>query len=306
MLTGTFYERDKMKISLKISLISLGVMIASISFASTEGKLANLETSFGGKIGVYAIDTNNGQVIAYRPDERFPVQSTLKLMGVVALLKQSQSDRNINLLQQKIHYTKNDLVAWHPITGKYLTSGMTLLALSEAAISYSDNPAMNLIMKKFGGPKFVTDFAYSIGNKTFNVEHYEGDLNSNPNDWHDTSTPKDMALSLQKITLGNVLTPSQQAQLVTWMRNNTTSYKRMRSGVPIGFVVADKTGSGDYGIANDIGIMWSPLCKPIVLAIYTIQNKPNAKRRDDIVAATTSIILDGFARTNQCINAPTK
>jgi beta-lactamase class A len=28
------------------------------------------------------------------------------------------------------------------------------------------------------------------------------------------------------------------------MKNNTTSYKRMRAGVPIGWVVADKTGSG--------------------------------------------------------------
>jgi beta-lactamase class A len=35
-------------------------------------------------------------------------------------------------------------------------------------------------------------------------------------------------------------------------------------------ILADKTGSGDYGINNDIGIMWSPVCKPIVVAIYTV------------------------------------
>lgn len=262
-------------------------------------KLAKLESSFDGRIGVYAINTNDGQVVAYRANERFPVQSTLKLIGVSALLKQSNSKS----LQEKIYYTKNDLTFWHPITGKYLTEGMTLEALSEAAISYSDNPAMNLIMKKLGGPKAVTDFAQSIGNKSFNTLHYEGNLNSNPKDERDTSTPKDMAMSVQKLTLGNVLTPAQKMQLITWMKNDTVGYKRIRSGVPLGWSVADKTGSGDYGVANDIGITWSPLCKPIVLAIYTAQKNPGVKRRDDIVARATTIILDEFARHDGCFKA---
>lgn len=110
-------------------------------------------------------------------------------------------------------------------------------------------------------------------------------------------------MSLQKLTLGNVLTQSQRTQLVEWMRNDTVGYKRIRAGVPIGWIVADKTGSGDYGIANDIGIVWSPTCKPIVLAIYTARNKQKAKSRDDIVASTTTIILDKFATNNPCFKA---
>lgn len=272
-----------------------------IKSISIQKKLEKLEKSFDGKIGVYAIDTNNNQIIAYRSGERFPVQSTSKLIGVSALLKQSESDRN--LLQEKLHYTKNDLVSWHPVTGKYVTSGMTLGALSEATMSYSDNTAINLIMKKMGGPKFITNFAHSIGNKTFTIEHYEPDLNSNPKDQQDTSTPKDMAISLQKLTLGHILATPQRTQLVIWMRNNTTSYKRIRAAVPVGWVVADKTGTGDYGIANDIGILWSPVCKPIVLAIYTVQNKRDAKNRDDIVALTTRIIFDEFSKNDYCFKA---
>ena len=159
---------------------------------------------------------------------------------------------------------------------------------------------MNLIIKKLGGPASITNFAHSIGNQSFNIEHYEGNLNSNPHDLQDTSTPKDMAISVQKLTLGDALTPTQQTQLITWMKNDTVGYKRMRAGVPLGWTVADKTGSGDYGVANDIGILWSPLCKPIVLAIYTVQDKKTAKRRDDIVASTTSIVLDAFAQHDAC------
>lgn len=265
---------------------------------NVQEKLDSLEKDFNGKIGVYAINTDNNQIIAHRADERFPFQSTLKFIGVSALLK--QSEKNKNLLNENIHYTKNDLLVWHPITGKYVSTSMTLAGLSEAAISYSDNPAINLIIKKLGGPESITQFAHSIGNQTFNVEHYDGDLNSNPNVKTDTVTPKDMAVSLEKIALGNVLTPAHRKQLVTWMTNNTTGYKRIRSGVPIGWTVADKTGSGDYGIANDIAVLWSPLCKPIILVVYTNQSDQHAKGRDDIVASTTKIVMDEFAKNDRC------
>jgi beta-lactamase class A len=291
-----------------ITVISFSLMSFS-TFANTQQikltapqeLLQELESSFNGKIGVYAINTNNNQIIAYRANERFPMQSTFKLIAVSTLLQQSNSDRK--RLKEKIHYTEDDLISWHPITGKYVKSGMSLEKLSEAAITYSDNTAINLIIKKLGGQKFITDFAHSIGNKTFNLVHYEPNLNSNPKYRDDTSTPKDMAISVKKLTLGNVLAKPQREQLVTWMMNSTTSYKRIRSGVPVAWVVADKTGSGDYGIANDIGIMWSPVCKPIVVAIYTVGNKQDAKSRDDILATTTKIILDEFAKNDPCFKA---
>jgi beta-lactamase class A len=87
------------------------------------------------------------------------------------------------------------------------------------------------------------------------------------------------------------------------MKNNTTAYKKIRAGVPIGWTVADKTGSGDYGVANDIGILWSPACKPVVIAIYTVQNKKEAKGRDDIIASATSMLLEQFAKNDHCITA---
>ena len=284
-----------------IFFISISVIANAqqIKPSQTQEKLQNLEKSFDGKIGVYAINTNNNQIIAYRANEYFPVQSTLKLISVSALLKKSNSDNN--LLHEKIYYTENDLNSWHPVTGKYIKSGMTLKALAAAAITYSDNPAINLIMKKLGGPQMITDFAHAIGNPTFNIEHYEGNLNSNPNIIQDSSTPKDMAISVQKLTLGNILTPSQRTQLVRWMRDDTVAYKRIRAGVPLGWVVADKTGTGNYGIANDIGILWSPTCKPIVLAIYTVRNTQEAKSRDDIVASTTSIVFDEFSKNDPCL-----
>ncbi|MCC2624447.1 MAG: bla [Burkholderiales bacterium] len=262
-------------------------------------KLAKLEASFDGKIGVYAVDTNNGQIIAHRADECFPVQSTMKMIGAAALLKRSETNKR--LLQEKIHYTQSDLIGFSHVTRHNLSSGMTLKDLAEASVTYSDDTAINVIMRKFGGPKFATDFAHSIGNSSYNVTHYDGYMNSNPKSQDDTATPKDMAISVQKLLLGDTLTKTNQQQLLTWMRNSVTSYKMIRTGAPIGFAVADKSGGdNDYGVRNDIGIMWSPACKPIILAIYTIRNKKEEKSRDDIVAATTTAISDEFAKQDSC------
>ena len=288
-------------ITLSVTSLSAFANKEAVNDTTFQKSLEKVERSFDGKIGVYAIDTNNNQILAYRADERFPFQSTFKLLGAAALLQKSDHDKK--LLKERIKYTEKDLLSWHPITGKYVKSGMTLEGLAAATVSYSDTSAINLIIKKFGGPTFITKFARSIGNKSFNLVHNEPNLNSNPNYPDDTVTPKDMAISVEKLTQGHILTKRQQAQLVTWMMNTTTSYKRMRAAAPLAWVVADKTGSGNYGVANDIGIMWSPSCKPIVLAIYTEGTKQAAKSREDIVATTTAMILNEFAKNNTCFGA---
>lgn len=263
-------------------------------------KFKNLEISLDGKIGISAMNTANGQSIQYRSLERFPMQSTFKLMAVAAMLKKSEADNK--LLKQKIAITKKDLVFWSPITEKHIDEGMTIFELCAAAMMYSDNSATNLIVEKLGGPKAVTAFARSMGDHTFRIDNWEPNLNSNPSDVHDTSTPAAMEESLQKLTLGNILTPSKRDQLVNWMKGNTTGDTRIRAGVPKGWIVADKTGTGnDYGISNDIAIIWPPNCAPIVITIYSGHDKKDTDRHDDILVSTTHLVIHEFARTDTCL-----
>lgn len=270
-----------------------------INPTSIAEKLAALETSFDGRIGIFAIDTTNNQRIQYRADERFPIQSTFKVMAVSAILKQSMTDKH--LLQQKVAYTKQDLVFWSPMTEKHLAEGMTISELCAAAMMYSDNTATNLIVKKLGGPSAVTAFARSISDNTFRIDGWEPELNSNPSDPHDTSTPTAMEKSLKKLTLGNILASPQREQLITWMKGNTTGDARIRAGVPKGWIVADKTGAGnDYGISNDIGLIWPPSCAPIIVTIYSVHNKKDAARRDDVIASATRMLINEFAKTDTC------
>lgn len=305
--------------SLKRSFLMSAIIIIFIStslpvFANAkktqplpiEQKLAALEASLDdGKIGVFAVNTANKQQIQYRASEHFPIQSTFKVMAVSATLKQSMADKQ--LLQQKITYTKKDLVFWSPITEKHLVDGMTLYDLCSAAMMYSDNTATNLIMKQLGGPQAVTAFARSIGDNTFQINSWEPNLNSAPNDLRDTSTPIAMEKSLQKLTHGGVLDSPQREQLISWMKANTTGNALIRAGVPKGWIVADKTGSGnDYGISNDIGIIWPSNCAPIIIAIYSVHTKKEVftPSHTDLIASVTRTVMSEFAQTDKCINFP--
>ncbi len=268
-----------------------------IKSTSIQEKLATLEISSGGRIGLSAINTASNMHLQYRAEERFPMCSTNKVMGVAAILKKSMTD-NL-LLQQKVTYKKEDLITYSPMTKKYLADGMTIAELCAATMTLSDNTAINLLMKNLGGPEAVTVFARSIGDNKFNLNRWEPQLNSAiPGDLRDTTTPAAMEKSLQRLALGDTLATPQRTQLQTWLKNNTTGNSRIRAGVPKGWIVGDKTGTGDYGTTNDIGIIWPPKSSPIVVAIYFTQNKKDAAPRDDVIASATRILMAAFAKLN--------
>lgn len=264
--------------------------------ASAESRLAKLEKTSGGRLGVAAFDTGTHARIAYRADERFPFCSTFKMILTGAILARSVGIDGF--LQQRIDFTRADVVNYSPVTSTQVGAGMTIAELCKAAIQRSDNTAANLLIKIVGGPAAVTAFARSIGDPQFRLDRMETALNSAiPGDPRDTSTPAAMARSTQALTLGTVLPPAQREQLQIWLKGNETGAKRIRAGVPSDWQVGDKTGSGDYGTANDLAILW-PLAstnrKPVIVAIYHTQAREDANMREDVIAAAARIVADAM------------
>ncbi|CAG2157782.1 Beta-lactamase CTX-M-1 [Cupriavidus yeoncheonensis] len=256
-------------------------------------ELAALERRAGGRLGVLARHTGNGREVRHRAGERFPVCSTFKAILAGAILQRSAAMPG--LLEQQVRYTRQDLVAYSPITEKHVAQGMTVGQLCAAAIQYSDNGAANLLMRRIGGPAGVTAFARSIGNQSFRLDRWETELNTAiPGDPRDTSTPADMAASLQALALDNALPAAQRRQLQDWLRGNTTGAARIQAAMPAGWQIGDKTGSGDYGTTNDIAVLWPPAGAPIVIAIYFTQAAPDAKWSNETIASAARIALSGL------------
>lgn len=260
---------------------------------SVEQKLAALEQRSGGRLGVALIDTADGSQILYRGDERFAMCSTSKVMAAAAVLKQSESQHD--LLNQRIEIKKGDLTNYNPIAEKHVGGSMSLSELSAAALQYSDNVAMNKLIAQLGGPQGVTAFARKIGDETFRLDRTEPTLNTAiPDDPRDTTSPRAMAQTLRNLTLGKALGNAQRAQLVTWMKGNTTGTASIQAGLPASWVVGDKTGSGDYGTTNDIAVIWPKDRAPLVLVTYFTQPQPEAESRRDVLASAAKIVTEGL------------
>ncbi len=251
-------------------------------------EMTRLEKESGGRLGVAAFDTGRQIQLSWRGNERFPMCSTFKVLAASSILA-----REPGLLSKRISYTKADLVPHAPVTEKHLADGLTNAELCAAVLQVSDNPAANLLMKQVGGPAGVTAFARSLGDEAFRLDRWETELNSAiPGDPRDTTTPVAMIRTLQKLALGDALTPAARKLLVDWMLTSTTGAARIRAGVPSDWKVADKTGSGSHGTTNTIAVMYPPGKAPIVIAVYFTQSE---KQRDDVVAAAARAVVVGLA-----------
>ncbi len=275
-------------------------LITFTSFANADNNFKALEKQYGGQLAISAIDTSNDHAVDYHADKRMPMCSTFKLMLVAAVLKKSVHEPR--LLEKKIDYTQKDMVnAYSPYTQKNLGKGMSIKALCHAAM-LSDNTAANLLLKELGGLDKLNQFAQSIGDTTFRLDRYEPYLNTAiPGDKRDTTTAKAMSQSLDKIVLGNVLPTMQRDLLIKWMQTNTTGDKRIKAGVNRSWIVGDKTGTGDYGTTNDIGVIWPNKCKPVVISVFYTQDKQDAKAQDVVIQKATSLAMAELSKTNSCL-----
>ena len=243
-------------------------------------QLAALERRADGRLGVYAVDTGNERVVAYRAHERFPMCSTFKLMLVGTIL--ARVDARNEDLGRVVGYGDADVIANSPVTKAHLTfASMTVAQLCAAAIEVSDNTAANLLLlHSLLGPAGVTKFARKIGDRTTRCDRNEPSCNTAiPGDPRDTTTPAAYAADARALLFGNVITPRLRARLRTWLLASETGKARLQAGFPATWKTGDKTGTGDNGTANDVAILWPPHGAPIVVAAYHTGSKtaPNAQ-----------------------------
>ncbi|MDC7335302.1 class A beta-lactamase [Streptomyces lydicus] len=274
------------------------VAVPTAAHASAPGdqavrKLRDLERRHGTRLGVFGWNTVTGRTVLHQANERFPLCSTSKTMAIGAVLR--DLDHDGTFLSKVIHYTQQDIdrAGAAPVTGlpQNLAHGMTVADLCGAAVSYSDNTAMNLLLAELGGPAAVTRFCRSLGDTVTRLDRCEPELNS-AEPWRvtDTTTPRAIGKTYARLALGNALDRADRTRLTGWLLANTTGGKRLRAGLPEGWTVGDKTGTGRYGTTNDVGIAWPPGQGPIVMAVLSTRPEPDAEADDAVIAETAALL----------------
>ncbi len=277
----------------------LAVAVPATAQASpTTGKFRELERQHNARLGVFATDTGTGRTVLHRADELFPMCSTFKTIAAAAILRR---DHDGTLLGKVITYTQADVdkSGYGPITGKpeNLANGMTVSALCEATIAYSDNCAANLLLKELGGPTAISRFSRSIGDPVTRLDRWEPELNSaEPGRTTDTTSPRAIGQSYARLTLGHALARADADQLTKWLLANTTGGNRLRAGLPASWRWGDKTGTGKYGTTNDAGIAFPPDRAPIVIAVLsTREDEPEGAADEPLLAKTAQIVASALS-----------
>ncbi|MEW1635919.1 class A beta-lactamase [Streptomyces sp. NPDC093801] len=255
-------------------------------------RLRDMEREHGARIGVYARNLVTGRTVVNRAEELFPVCSVFKPLAAAAVLR--DLDRDGEFLARRIHYTAAEVEAaeWAPVTKDHVADGMTVEALCAAAVSQSDNLAGNLLLRELGGPTAITRFARSLGDRVTRLDRWEPALNSaEPWRTEDTTSPRAIGETYARLVLGDALPRPDRDRLTGWLLANTTNTQRFKEGLP-GWRLADKTGGGSaYGVANDVGVVWSPAGAPVVMAVLTTRPEAPQGPNDSKLVADTARLL---------------
>ncbi len=272
------------------ALSACGRALAAPGAPGVYDRLAELEHQYDAYIGLFATDAASGRTCAHRDDDPFAMCSTFKVYAAARVLQKAQ--RGELDLQRAVFVDPAALLPNSPVTAPQAGNTMTLAQLCAAALQRSDNAAANLLLTEIGGPPAITDFARSIGDERTRLDRWEIELNTAiPGDPRDTSTPGALGTGVQKLLTGTVLGAEQRDQLEQWMRDNVTS--SMRAGLPPGWTTADKTGSGDYGSTNDVGMLYGPTGQRVLLSVMTRSQSPNseADALRPLIAEVTKSVL---------------
>jgi beta-lactamase class A len=255
-----------MRRKVMLGLPVLVCMGASAPLYAAESSIADIERRYGGRLGVFAVDTGSGRTLGHRADERFLMCSTFK--GILAAQVLARVDAGKEQLDRLMHYTGKDLIFTSPVTRANVARGaMPVGALCQAIVEESDNTAAILLMKSVGGPAALTQFLRVLGDTVTRSDRYEPASNQYSGVL-DTTTPKAIATTAARILLGNVLSRRSRAQLEEWMIACKPGLNRLRAVLPADWQAADRPGTSVEAETNDYAIVRPPGRAPLLVAAY--------------------------------------
>lgn len=271
-----------------------------------QATLRIIEAKAGGRLGVEIHDTATGVSVGLNRDQRFGHCSSFKLsLAAMVLARDAAGEIDAG---RRVNWTKAELMRVSPFTETRLTEGATLIELAEYAQRYSDNTAANVLLRELGGPAALTGFWRSIGDTVSRLDRTEPALGNVPvTEYRDTTTPAAMARTVAKLLYGDMLPGPRAALLKQWMIDTPTGARRVRAGLPEGWVAGDKTGTsiwpGMGSLYVDIGFVEPPGRPPITFAAYYRARETHDGMDPASEAALASVgeVIEDFAGRGESI-----
>ena len=269
--------------------------------APLEATLAALGGGFDRDVGIVVRSIDSGWSAQHNGGLVLPQQSLSKLWVVAAML--DRVDAGELSLDDQITLTAADLSIFHqPIRKNILAQGRyttTVADLMHRAMTQSDNTANDAVLNMVGGPEAVRAILadkgldairFGPGERTmqsriaglpwrqsyaFTREGFFEARDLVPDavrrsafesylaDPVDGATPPAIATALARLARGELLSADNTERLIGILRQTQSGPNRLTAGLPEGWTIAHKTGTGQFWDGrqsgyNDVGLLFAP------------------------------------------------
>jgi len=270
------------------------LLLMSTAASALNNSLLKIEQRFNGRLGVAILDTKSKQIWDYNGDAYFPMMSTFKTLACAKMLSAS-SNGNLDATARSLIEAEN-LISWSPITEKRVGNSITVNQACEATMLTSDNTAANIVLQHIGGPQGLTDFLRKIGDNVSRLDRIEPELGeAKVGDLRDTTSPTAIVTTLYKLLLSDVLFDVDKNQLIKWMQNNQVSDALLRSILPQGWFIADRSGAGSNGSRGITAMLWHLERQPLIISIYVTETDLEMAALNAIIVEIGQLIFDEYA-----------
>lgn len=264
----------------------------SCSTADLRQQLDEIASATNGPVGVAVTLIEEGEVVALKGTQRFPMQSVYKLPIGMAVLR--RVDEGTLKLDQKIVVKPSEFVGMgqhSPIRDKNPRGvELTLGELLRYAVSESDGTASDVLLRTAGGGAAVTEYLKDLGVDGIRVLNTEKEIGRSVDvQYRNWATPESALALLRIVSESKSFSPGSQELLLKLMTETPTGMNRIKGMLPPGTLVAHKTGSSETigGITratNDIGLVTLPDGKHLGVAVFVSDTKLDTAAREAVIA----------------------
>lgn len=309
----------------------VGQAHAEMAAPDLTGRLTGLGQGFAGRVGIAVRDLNEGWTASFDGDKLYPQQSVSKLWVALAVL--DAVDRGRITLADTVTIHREDLSVFHqPIRSRVGPRGYdaSVAELLSDAISKSDNAANDILLRLAGGRAAVQalvagkqvagviaspsqremqtataglewrpeySFAHSFWRDRDRrpLEYRRAALDEYLTHPADGASPVGLVTALDRLRHGELLAPASTDYMMRLLAQTETGRSRLKAGLPPGWSLAHKTGTGQVlgAVAtgfNDVGVMTAPDGHAYAVAVMIAQTRASVPDRQALMVEVAKAV----------------
>ncbi len=224
--------------------------------------------------GAFFLDLQTGNYLSVNGETVYPTASMIKVPILMALFQAVEA--GTVRLDERLVMTR-DVMAGGSGNLRLQPQGSEFSVLETATkmITISDNTATNMIIKRLGGVKVLTQQFRQWGLQQTTLNNYLPDIEGT-----NVSTPQELVQILALLDQPRLLSPQSRAQILTIMQQ-VRDRRLLPSGLGRGAAIAHKTGDIGF-ILGDTGIVQTPSGKRYLAAILVKSKHAHPSAKDFI------------------------